>query len=63
MSSDWNASVREYASKALISVLPEAQLVDVQSLFERLDISAGPVDARKLVGIATGFDLVRYMTL
>jgi CBS domain-containing protein len=61
MSSDWSAPVREYASKALISVPPETLLTDVQDLFEARDISAVPiVDAHDVLrGIISTTDLLR----
>lgn len=61
MSSDWNVAVREYATKALISVPPETLLADVQSLFERRGISAVPiVDPQgALRGIFSTTDLLR----
>jgi predicted transcriptional regulator len=61
MSTDWTSPVREYASKTLISVLPETALVDVQRLFDERDISAAPVIDSKHVlrGILSTTDLLR----
>jgi CBS domain-containing protein len=61
MSSDWIVPVREYASKALISVPPEAAVASVQRLFDERGISAVPVvDSQgELRGIFSRTDLLR----
>lgn len=61
MTADWSSPVREYASRALLSVRPDALLVDVQTLFDERDISAVPiVDAQgALCGIISTTDLLR----
>ncbi|HSO35781.1 MAG TPA: CBS domain-containing protein [Labilithrix sp.] len=64
-SSRWNAPVRDYASKTLISVRPETALADVHALLLQHDISAVPVvDAHgELNGILSTTDLVREARL
>lgn len=57
----WNLPLREYRSKTLISVAPDAPLADVQRLLEERDISAVPVvsESGELLGILSTTDLLR----
>jgi predicted transcriptional regulator len=65
MSALWSTAVREYMSKSLVSVRPDATLSEVQQLLEERDISAVPVvDAKgKLEGILSSSDLLRVARL
>lgn len=60
VSNHWSAPVREYASKTLISVLPETPLIEVQRLFNERGISAVPiVDAHEVLrGMFSTTDLL-----
>lgn len=57
----WTAPVREYASKPIISVLPDTPLADVQHALSARDISAVLVvdEEGAVVGVLSSTDLMR----
>jgi CBS domain-containing protein len=57
----WTTPVREYASRAVISVKPDTPLSEVQEIFEERNISAVPVidGDGALAGILSTTDLLR----